>query len=263
LSATHTDRAASTRADHEHTNRAFWDADADAYQATHAAQLAAPQVWGVWSIPEASLGVLGATRGLDVLELGCGAAQWSKALAADGARVIGLDQSRGQLRHASAPHDTVAVPLVCASGETIPLRDERLDLVFCDHGALSFCDPFVIVAEVARVLRPGGRLVFNHATLLHALCYDDETDAHDDRLRGPYHGARRFDWGEGTIDFHLTYGEWIRCFRVNGLVVENLVELVPHDGATTSYDEYVSFEWARQWPAEEIWVTRKIAVGAG
>jgi multidrug efflux pump subunit AcrA (membrane-fusion protein) len=40
----------------------------------------------------------------------------------------------------------------------------------------------VIVPEVARVLRPGRRLVFNHATLLHALCYDDEDDLQSDRL---------------------------------------------------------------------------------
>jgi SAM-dependent methyltransferase len=267
------DRAASSRADHEHTNRAFWDADADAYQAAHAAQLAEPKVWGVWSIPDSVLGVLGDTRGLSVLELGCGAAQWSAALASDGACVVALDQSRAQLRHAVAHRELVGahVPLVCASGESIPLGDERFDVVFCDHGALSFCDPERIVPEVARVLRPGGRLVFNHATLLHTLCYDDEDDVQDDRLHRPYHllggdglpgeggrAAHRYDWGDGTIDFHLTYGQWIRCFRANGLVVEDLVELVPPDDAATSYD-FVPVEWARRWPAEEIWVTRKLA----
>jgi SAM-dependent methyltransferase len=260
LSAARTNRAASTRADHEHTNRAFWDADADAYQAAHAEQLAVPKVWGVWSIPESSLGVLGDTRGLEVLERGCGAAQWSRALAADGARVVGLDQSRGQLRHATAQCSgtTVRVPLVCASGEAIPLGDERFDLVFCDHGALSFCDPARIVPEAARVLRADGRLVFNHSTLLHSLCYDDEDDVESDRLQRDYHGARRFDWGDGTVDFHLPYGEWVRGFRSNGFAIEDLVELVPPEGATTTYD-YVPLDWARRWPAEEIWVARKEA----
>ena len=217
----------------------------------------------MWSIPESELGVLGDTRGLDVLELGCGAAQWSTALARDGARVVGLDQSRRQLRHALAriADDEARVPLVCASGESLPLADARFDLVFCDHGALSFCDPAVIVPETARVLRPGGRLVFNHATLLHSLCYDDEDDVQDDRLHRPYHGARRYDWGDGTIDFHLPYGGWIRCFRASGFVIEDLVELVPADGATTTYD-LVPAEWARRWPAEEIWVVRKDAGAA-
>ncbi len=40
-----------------------------------------PEAWGVWRIPETELGVLGDVSGLDVLELGCGAAQWSIALA--------------------------------------------------------------------------------------------------------------------------------------------------------------------------------------
>ena len=252
--------AAASRADHEVTNRAFWDADADAYQRAHAEQLAEPKVWGVWSIPESQLAVLGDTNDLDVLELGCGGAQWAVALSGDGACVIGLDQSRAQLRHAVVNRELAhaAVPFLCASGEALPLADESFDLVFCDHGALSFCDPSTILPEVARVLRVGGRLVFNHATLLHSLCYDDEDDVQSDRLQRDYHGARRFDWGDGTIDFHLPYGEWVRCFRSNGLAVEDLVELVPPEGATTTYD-YVPLEWARRWPAEEIWVTRKEA----
>ena len=83
-----------------------------------------PKAWGVWRIPEHELGVLGDTAGLDVLEYGCGAAQWSIALAQDGARAVGLDQSRAQLRHAEVlnrAHGT-DVTLVCASGEAVPFR---------------------------------------------------------------------------------------------------------------------------------------------
>jgi SAM-dependent methyltransferase len=252
--------AAASRADHEVTNRAFWDADADAYQRAHAAQLAEPKVWGVWSIPESQLAILGDTSDLDVLELGCGAAQWAVALSSDGSRVVGLDQSRAQLRHAVVNRELAhaTVPLLCASGESLPLASESFDLVFCDHGALSFCEPARILPEVARVLRVGGRLVFNHATLLHSLCYDDEDDVECDRLQRDYHGARRFDWGDGTVDFHLPYGEWVRGFRSNGFAIEDLVELVPPEGATTTYD-YVPLDWARRWPAEEIWVARKEA----
>ena len=149
------------------------------------------------------------------------------------------------------------MPLVCASGEQLPLRDRAFDLVFCDHGALSFCDPDRIVPECARVLRAGGRLVFNHGTLLHSLCYDARSDRQRDRLRRDYHGAGMFDWGDGTVDFHRTYGGWIRCFRDHGFVVDDLIELVPSKDATTTYD-FVPLEWARRWPAEEIWVVRKL-----
>src|SRR5437588_4336418 len=87
--------------EHERHNRAFWDADADDYQAAHAPQLDT-FTWGVWRIPESEVRALGELDGLDVLELGCGDARSSVVLAAQGARVIGLDQSRGQLRHARA-----------------------------------------------------------------------------------------------------------------------------------------------------------------
>ena len=75
--------------------------------------------WGVWDLPEADLNVLGDVSGLDVLEYGCGAAQWGIKLARTGARVTGLDQSRGQLRHAAKKVAAagVAVQLVCASAD--------------------------------------------------------------------------------------------------------------------------------------------------
>jgi SAM-dependent methyltransferase len=86
-------------AEYVRRNRAAWDADADDYQSRNASTLAG-MAWGVWQLPEAGLGVLGEVADRDVLELGCGGAQWSVALARAGARVIGLDLSERQLAHA-------------------------------------------------------------------------------------------------------------------------------------------------------------------
>ena len=63
---------------------------------------------------------------------------------------------------------------------------------------------------------------------------------------------------QGTIDFQLTYGEWIRCFRHHGLVVDDLVELRAPKHAHTSFVDFDG-RWARRWPAEQVWVVRKIA----
>jgi len=245
---------------HERRNRAFWDADADDYQAAHADDLTADRVraWGAFRIPESELGVLGPVAGADVLEFGCGAAQWSIALAADGAAPVGLDQSWAQLRNArrlQADAD-VTFPLVAASGEAAPFRDASFDLVFCDHGAMSFCDPAHSVPEVARLVRPGGRVVFCLATALLYLTYDWGRERQDTRLHGDYFGMRRFDSGEGTVDFQVPYGEWLRLFRTHRLRVEDLVELRPPPDATTTYD-LVPRAWARRWPAEEIWSLRR------
>jgi SAM-dependent methyltransferase len=246
---------------HERRNREFWDADADDYQAAHAADLrpGRARAWGVWRIPEDELQVLGPVRDRDVLEYGCGAAQWSIALARDGARVVGLDQSRAQLRHAcrlQREHETT-FPLVAANAEATPFTAEAFDLVFCDHGAMSFCDPAATIPEVARLLRPGGRLVFSKTTSLVYLTFDWAHDRQDRCLHHDYFGMRVFDTGEGTVDFQVPYGEWVRTVRRHGFVLEDLVELQAPAGATTTYDEFVPADWARRWPAEEIWVLRR------
>ncbi len=62
---------------------------------------------------------------------------------------------------------------------------------------------------------------------------------------------------EGYVDFMLPYGEWIRLFRANGFVIEDLVEIRPAEDATSSYYGDVFRDWARRWPAEQIWKVRK------
>jgi SAM-dependent methyltransferase len=211
----------------------------------------------VWQIPEAELNVLGDVKGLDILELGCGAAQWSISLAALGARPVGLDVSAHQLEHArrGMARAGTEFPLVEASGEDVPLPDESFDVVFCDHGAFNFADPRRLVPESARLLRGGGLLAFNRPSVVIDLCYDIDRERVDERLRNDYFELDRFEDAD-TVDFQLPYGDWIRLFRSAGLEVEDLIELRPPEGAATTYD-FVPVEWARRWPAENIWKARK------
>jgi len=241
-------------------NRTYWDREADQYQADHRSQLTKETMgWGVWDIPESQLGVLGDVGGADVLELGCGAAQWSIKLARLGARPIGMDNSRGQLRHAAAQmaEAGVVIPLVQARAEALPFAEASFDLVFCDHGAMSFADPRRTVPEAARVMRAGGVLAFNMASPFLFLTWDPETDRVSDRLHHSYFELGRFAWEEGIVEYQLSYGQWIRLFRESGLVVEDLVELQPPEDATTTYVEFAPLELARRWPAEHIWKVRK------
>lgn len=247
---------------HERHNREFWDADADDYQAVHGVDLTGRALaWGAWRIPEAELGVLGDVGGLDVLELGCGAGQWSIALAARSARLVGLDQSLVQLKHAVENRDAahVGVPLVAASGEAVPFRDASFDIVFCDHGAMSFCDPRVTVPEVARLLRPAGMLAFAQTSPLLYLTWDERRERQDTKLHRSYFDLGRLELGDGTIDFQIPHSEWFRLFREHGFFVEDFSELRPPEGATTTYDDFAPLDWARRWPAEQIWKARKRA----
>jgi hypothetical protein len=68
----------------------------------------------------------------------------------------------------------------------------------------------------------------------------------------------RITWpGEEGTEYNLPHGEWIQLLRQHGFEVEELIELqVPEDARTHEYYAFITAEWGRQWPAEEIWVAR-------
>lgn len=243
-------------------NRRSWDSGSAEYQAKHAQTLNRWRTlgWGTWDIPEDQEQALGDVRGARALELGTGAAQFGIKVAMREARVIGLDLSWQQL--SAAPDNFrssgIGFPLVQASAEELPFASETFDLVFCDHGATSFTDPHITIPEAARVLNPGGRLVFDIATPWIWVCWGPADDPLPRReLQRDYFGLGRDvveDEGDTTIEWMLTYGDWIRLFRTCGLIVDDLIELRPGpDTRETTYNGYSSREWASAFPAENIW----------
>ena len=245
---------------HAQKNRTLWEASSDSYEQLHEQALSGgnAMAWGLWRIPEAELHVLGEVAGKDVLEFGCGAARWSIALAQCGARPVGLDLSPRQLYHARGLMDEAGVdfPLIEASAEDVPLPDASFDIVFCDWGAMSFCDPQRTVPEAARLLRPGGLFAFSNAAPIQSICHNMTTDLTGQALVNDYFDMTRLEW-EDEVDFQLPYGEWIRLFRRSGFVIEDLIETRPPGDATTSYRSADENEWARHWPMENIWKLRK------
>jgi hypothetical protein len=85
---------------------------------------------------------------------------------------------------------------------------------------------------------------------------DDEDAPASEQLQRPLFGMYRFAWEDGAVEFHLPHSEMIRLLRDSGFEVEDLVEVEIAEGATTRYP-FVSPEWARRWPAEEVWKARK------
>ena len=244
---------------HVRRNRRFWDQAAETYQRRHGRRLAdTAAAWGVWRVPEDSVRALADVRGQAALELGCGAGQWARELARRGATVIGIDVSAAQLELARSADDGRAVSLVQGSAEELPFRAEAFDLVMCDHGALSFTDPRVAIPEVARVLRPRGRLVFSIHSPLLFMCWNPKNERVDRRLHFEYFEMRS-EADESSIQFQLPYGEWVDLFNAHGMRVARLVHLRPPDDATTTYGDYAPYDWARRWPAEDLWVVEKPA----
>jgi SAM-dependent methyltransferase len=249
-----------SHAAHVLRNRAAWNTWAAEYAAEgHRAWQSEP-TWGMWRIPEADVRALPDVADRDVIELGCGTAYISAWLARRGARVTGIDNSPEQIKTARALQAEfgLSFPIIFGDAEHVPLPDAGFDLAISEYGASIWCDPFRWIPEAARLLRPGGRLIFlvNGAILM--LCSPDADDAPaEDRLLRDYFGMYRFEWPDQiSVEFHLGHGDMIRLLRANGFEVEDLVELQAPIGATTRYP-YVTPEWARRWPSEEIWVARK------
>jgi ubiquinone/menaquinone biosynthesis C-methylase UbiE len=216
--------------------------------------------WGIFGVPEASLSVLGEVAGLDALELGCGTAYFSAWLAKRGARPVGVDPTPAQLATAREMQAEFGLefPLVEAAAEDVPLPDASFDLVHSEYGASIWADPYRWIPEAARLVRPGGRLVFLRNSTLVILCQQLDAPATEQLMR-PQNGLYRIEWPDtGEIEFHLPHAELIEVLRENGFGVERLIELyAPEDAETHAYYDYVTAEWARRWPAEEIWVARK------
>jgi SAM-dependent methyltransferase len=209
-------------------------------------------------VPESKLGLLGDVSGRDVIELGCGTAYFSAWLARRGARPVGVDLTRAQLdtAHRLQAEHGLDFPLLEANAEEVPLPDASFDLAISEYGASIWCDPYRWVPEAARLLRPGGALVFLRNSTLLMLCMPDAGPASDQLVRDQ-HGLRRIDWeDDGSTEFHLPHGEWIHLLREQGFVIEALVELAPEPDAALE-DPYVPTEWARRWPKEEVWKARK------
>jgi SAM-dependent methyltransferase len=132
------------------------------------------------------------------------------------------------------------------------------DLVISEYGAAIWADPYRWIPEAARLLRPGGELAFlGNSSLLMICAPDDENAPATREIVRPQFGMHRFTWPDDpTVEFHLSHGDWIRLFRESGFDVEALIELRPGDDATTSYS-FVTVDWARDWPCEEVWRARR------
>ncbi|MCU0504539.1 MAG: class I SAM-dependent methyltransferase [Chloroflexi bacterium] len=245
---------------HATANRAYWTAVAPAYAEAGAREWASEPSWGIWGIPESELHLIDDVEGLDAIELGCGTAYVSAWLARRGARPVGVDITEAQLATARRLQEQhgLAFPLIHASAEDVPLPDASFDLAISEYGASIWCAPERWIPEAARLLRPGGRLVFLvNGTLLMLASPDDGSVPAADRLLRPYFGMHTFAWpDDGSVEFHLGYGDMIRLLRSCGFEVEDLRELQAPDGATAPVP-HVTPAWARRWPSEEVWLARK------
>jgi SAM-dependent methyltransferase len=254
-----TDRIPRARA--AQINRQVWAVVNEQFTDRQAEQRwASPEiVWGIYDRPERDLGVLGDLAGLDVVELGCGTAYFSGWLARAGAHPIGVDVSAEQLRSARRCQDRFGRPfgLIQADATAVPLADGRFDLALSEYGASLWCEPDGWIGEAARLLRPGGRLVFLTSSPLVTMCVPDDAGVATPRLQRGQPEIDVIAWDGGGVEYHPGHGELLRILRAHGFIVEMLHELhAPAGAALHEYYEIADPEWGRRWPVEDLWVAR-------
>lgn len=225
-------RRSVTRAETAQANRGWWDGAADEYQAEHGEFLRDDGfIWCPEGLDEADARLLGDVAGHRVLEVGCGAGQCGRWLLSQGASVAAFDLSYRQLQHSRRIDEQTgaSLPVVQADAEILPFLDDSFDLACSAFGALPFvADAGAVLAEVRRVLRPGGRFVFS---VSHPVrwAFPDDPGPHGltaDRSyfdRAPY--VELSDGGvPAYVEHHRTLGDWVGLIAASGFALTGLVE---------------------------------------
>ena len=218
--------------------------------------------WGLWNTPESQVNVLPDVRGKDVVELGCGTAYVSAWLKRGGAhRVVGVDITPAQLETARRLDKKygLGLELVEANAEATGLPGTSFDLAISEYGASIWCDAYKWIPEAARLLRPNGELVFLRNSTLSMLCTPDIGKVQE-TLQRPQKGLNRMDWLDThETEFQPAHGDLIRLLSKSGFEILDMVEIFASADNVNHpfYGQYMSVEWARKWPSEEMWRARK------
>jgi SAM-dependent methyltransferase len=176
-----------------------------------------------------------------------------------GFHAVGVDFAHAQVENARGFQQefSVAFRLDTANAEDVPYDDASFDLAVSEYGASVWCDPARWLPEAARLLRPGGRLVFIVTAPLAMVCTPVSGGSAGERLERPYFGMRRFEFaGDDAVEFHLGHGAWFRALAESGFVVDDLIEVRPEPHTPPRF-MFASNEWAREWPSEDIWIARR------
>jgi SAM-dependent methyltransferase len=227
-------------------NRRWWDADSDDYHAEHGSFLGESDfLWCPERLREADARLLGEVAGRRVLEVGCGAAMCSRWLVTQGAKPAAFDLSAGMLRHGQigARNSGLHVPLVQADAQHIPFVDASFDIAFTSFGAVPFvADSALLMREVARVLKPGGRWVFSTTHPTRWVFPDDPgpgglaaTMSYFDRTPYVEFDANRVPT---YVEHHRTLGDRIREINAAGFRLVDLVEPEWPEGMTDVWGQW-------------------------
>ena len=211
-----------------------WDEMSDRYQ-RHAVISTGDVHYGPLIPGEKELGLLGNVRDKRVLELACGAAQNSIALAGWGASVTAVDLSPKQLAHARrlVNCNGVDVSLIQADIERLTmLSNDSFDIILSSNGVEFVADIEGCLREWHRVLRSGALAVISTVHPLAAFEWDQTRNALivENYFNTPvevWHDVGDTD-GQRGLTFFRTFEEMFSTLTAVGFSVERVLEPVPY-----------------------------------
>lgn len=248
--------------------RGWWDANAQEYLEEHGGFLGpADFCWCPEGVREADARLLGDLAGARVLEVGAGAAQCSRWLVAQGVDVVATDISAGMLL-AGRRYDQqagVRTPLVQADARALPFADASFDVAFTAFGAVPFVpDADRVHAEVARVLRPGGRWVLSVTHPVRWAFPDDPSERGLTATRSYFDRRPYVELGaSGCVryaEYHRTFGDHVADLVTAGFVLDRVVEPEWPDGHDRTWGGWSAVRGALL-PGTAIFVTHRTAPG--
>lgn len=230
--------------------RRIWNANAEAW--TELSRAGFDRYRDLVNTP-AFFALLPPVDGLSCLDLGCGEGHNTRLLARRGARVAAIDIAESFIT-AAASAGGPGIGYLIGDGAALPFRASNFDAVTAFMSLMDVADPETTLAEVARVLRPGGFVQFS---VLHPVISApgagwerDGQGARRGRILGDYfyEGPLTETWTFGRAPAHLreryepftiTYARrtvtgWLTAVLAAGLAIEAVTE--PRAGERTAAD---------------------------
>ncbi len=148
----------------------------------------------------------------EVVEVGFGTGHNLPYLPATVTRLLAVEPSEANIRVATARVAAAAIPIdfIAPDAQRLPLRDDSVDAALCTWSMCSIPDPVAAVAEVRRVLRPGGKL--------HFVEHGAAPDVSVRRWQGRLNGVQRRLMGGCTLDRDIA-----ELLRLGGMAVTHLM----------------------------------------
>ncbi len=214
--------------------RRAWNENSESYQSLHEIGTDSAH-YGPWAPLENELRLLGDVRGRHLLELGCGGGQCCIAFVKQGAIATGVDLSDTQIEFAQrlAVQERVDVAFVQADMTDLALFEKECwDILFSTYAFQYVADIESCLDECARLLKPGGRLIFSLDHPFRDCFHDDEEDAVSIYPVRSYFDSSPMHWTFGQSStamqsYHRSIGQWCEMLLAAGLSLSRLLEPEP------------------------------------